>query len=146
MRSGLANGRALAIIFLSGQCLAVHADGILVVGITKDPGKDGFVYSYKVNSKIGADARQEALDDCRNAKIENTANARKACKVISEFANKCFAFAFDPKIGTPGVGWSIAASKAQAEEQAIDKCRDQSSSERATFCAVEKSACDGDAN
>lgn len=132
-------------VAIVGSTHSASADGLLAIGITDDPGRDGFVYAFKVDQRMSDELRARILEECRSAKIENTENARKACRIVGEFRNKCFAFAFDPKVGTPGVGWSIAATKAAAEDQAISKCKALSSNERANACAVEKSACDGDA-
>lgn len=145
MRLHFAAAATILLACQFGLPTLAQAEGVLVVGITKDPGKDGFVYGWRVDAKSADDAREQAIKDCRTAKIDNTDNAKKNCKVFEAFRNKCFAFAFDPKIGTPGVGWSVASSKDAAERQALEKCKDLSSSERSKFCAVDKSACDGDA-
>ena len=49
----------------------------------------------------------------------------------------------DPKAGTPGVGWSIAVEKADAESRAVANCKSTAGSDRRDFCVVQESKCDG---
>lgn len=145
MRAYLMTGVASCLSVLAALTSPVAADGALAVGISDNPSKDGFVYGGVVESKDAGAARESAMNSCRTAKVDNTEKVKKLCKIVAEFNDRCYAFAFDPKIGTPGVGWAIAKTKDEAEKQAIDNCKAKSSRERAGFCAVEKSGCDGSA-
>jgi len=122
-----------------------RAEGVLVVGITKDVARDGFVIGYSVNKATLAEARDRAMNSCRNARVDNADAAKKACKVVAEFRDKCVAIADDPKNGTTGFGWAVAASRAEAINQALDMCRKASSSARAAFCRPAHASCDGTA-
>lgn len=130
---------------IAGVVAPAMADGVLAVGITKDVAKDGFVYGYSVNKSTIIEARERAMKSCTTANIENTENAKKACKVVEEFSNMCVAFAFDYKIGTLGVGWAVASMKANAESLALERCKTASAIDRAEFCAVVHASCDGTA-
>lgn len=119
------------------------AVGVLAVGITKDVAKDGFVIGYSINKATLAEARDRAMSSCRNARAPNTEAAKKECKVVAEFADKCVAIADDPKNGTTGFGWAVAASRADAISQALEMCKSASSSARATYCRLAHASCDG---
>jgi len=122
-----------------------QAEGVLAVGITKDVVKDGFVIGYSINKATLEEARDRAMSSCRNARAPNTEAARKECKVVAEFRDKCVAIADDPKNGTTGFGWAVAASRAAAVGQALDMCKSASSSARASYCRLAHASCDGGA-
>lgn len=121
------------------------AEGVLAVGITKDVVKDGFVIGYSINKTTLEEARDRAMNSCRNARASNTEAARKECKVVAEFRDKCVAIADDPKNGTTGFGWAVAATRADAVGQALEMCRSASSSARASYCRLAHASCDGTA-
>lgn len=142
--------------FLRGAVLALllglattappsQAEGVLAVGITKDVARDGFVIGYSVNKTTLEEARQRAMDSCRNVRVANAEAAKKECKVVAEFRDKCVAIADDPKEGTTGFGWAVAATRADAINQALEVCRKASSSARASFCRPAHASCDGTA-
>ena len=122
-----------------------RADGVLAVGVTKDVARDGFVIGYSVNKTTLDEARERAMNSCRNAQVANAEAAKKECKVVAEFRDKCVAIADDPKNGTTGFGWGVAATRADAINQALEMCRKASSSARAGFCRPAHASCDGTA-
>ncbi len=122
-----------------------QAEGVLAVGITSDVARDGFVIGYSVNKATLDEARDRAMSSCRNARAANTEAAKKECKVVAEFRDECVAIADDPKDGTTGFGWAVAASRADAVGQALDICRKASSTARASFCRLAHASCDGTA-
>lgn len=123
----------------------VLAEGVLAVGITTDVAKDGFVIGYSINKATLVEARDRAMDSCRNARVANAEAAKKECKVVAEFRDKCVAIADDPKNGTTGFGWAVAASRADAIGQALEMCKSASSSARAPYCRPAHASCDGTA-
>ena len=125
---------------------AAQADGVLAVGITKDVAKDGFVIGYSVNKETLAEARDRAMNSCRNARVDNADAAKKECKIVEEFRDKCVAIADDPKNGTTGFGWAVAASRSDAIGRALEQCRSASTSTRAHYCRLAHASCDGTAN
>ncbi len=122
-----------------------RAEGVLAVGITKDVAKDGFVLGYSVEKKTLEEARERAMSSCRNARVENAEAAKKECRIVAEFRDKCVAIADDPKMGTTGFGWAVAASREDAVSQALEMCKKASSSARASYCRPAHASCDGTA-
>ncbi len=100
---------------------------------------------YSVNKATLAEARDRAMSSCRNTRAPDTEAAKKECKVVAEFSDKCVAIANDPKNGTTGFGWAIAASRADAIAQALEMCKSASSSARAAYCRLAHASCDGTA-
>jgi hypothetical protein len=144
--TAFARGAALALLcWPLASAPPAKADGVLAVGITKDVAKDGFVIGYSVMKATLAEARDRAMGSCRNARVENAEAAKKECKVVAEFRDKCVAIADDPKNGTTGFGWAVAATRADAIAQALDMCKRASSSDRASFCRPAHASCDGTA-
>ena len=73
------------------------------------------------------------------------ADTRALCKIVGYFDNACASVSLDPKDGTPGFGWAIADSAADANSQALEHCRETAGSDRAAYCVVTQSDCDGTA-
>lgn len=139
-------GAALALLcWPMAFALPASAEGVLAVGITKDVEKDGFVIGYSVMKATVEEARERAMSSCRNARVANAEAAKKACKIVAEFRDKCVAIADDPKEGTTGFGWGVAATRADAIGQALDMCRKASSKERVSYCRPAHASCDGTA-
>ena len=117
------------------------ADGSLAVGSTADVAKDGIAIGTSINYKTLSEAEQAALEKCRNYKPAPKAAAQ--CRPVGTFKDECYAISFDPKAGTPGAGWAIAATKALAEERATANCQITAGEGRRDFCRIEESKCDG---
>lgn len=117
-----------------------RADGALAVGSTSDVAKDGIAVGTSINYKTADEAAQAALRRCRDYKPAPKAAAQ--CRSVGTFRGECYAVSFDPKEGTPGAGWAIAATKAQAEERAIANCQLTAGESRRDFCRIEESKCD----
>ena len=118
-----------------------HAHGALAVGEPKDVAHGGFTWGASVDRATTKAAQDKALDICRTIKGNAPAATRKLCAVVETFDHKCYAMAWDPKDGTPGVGWSVAAGKDAAEAQALERCH-TTGGDRASFCVVAHSDCD----
>jgi Domain of unknown function (DUF4189) len=116
------------------------ADGALAVGSTSDVAKDGIAVGTSINYKSADEARQAALKRCREYKPAPKAAAQ--CLSVGTFKGECYAVSFDPKPGTPGAGWAIAATKASAEERALENCKATAGDGRRDFCKIEESKCD----
>jgi hypothetical protein len=117
------------------------AEGALAVGIPAHVEKQGAALGYATKHPTQKKAREVALKKCRTA-MDAPATTRALCKVIETFKNKCVALAIDPKAGTPGVGWAVAADKEGAEKAALQKCIDTAGESRRDFCKTTDSACD----
>jgi hypothetical protein len=123
-------------------CVEAAAHGALAVGLPDNVAKSGVAMGRSWNHETAESARNEALDRClseKNASIE----ARKLCEIVREFEDECVALAMDPKDGTPGVGWAIAKSEADAEKAAMKKCKSTAGRERQEFCKLFTTRCDG---
>ena len=116
------------------------ADGAIVVGSTSDVARDGIAVGTSINYKSPGEAEKAATERCRNYKPAPKAAAQ--CRSVGTFKDECYAISFDPKEGTPGAGWAIASTKAQAEERAIANCQITAGDGRRDFCRIEESKCD----
>jgi hypothetical protein len=120
---------------------AARADGALAIGLPSDVAKQGFASGYSYNAENVDGARKTALDYCRRAPTNE--RARSLCSIVETFSHKCVAVAMDPKAGTPGVGWSVAESKAAAESEALARCAATAGDGRRDSCKLSDSNCDG---
>jgi hypothetical protein len=114
-----------------------RADGAVAVGSTGDVVKDGIAFGTVVDEPKDA-AAEAAIRHCRTFQ----ARAAEHCKVVATFAGECFAVAYDPKPGTPGAGWGVAANQFLAHQKAIAMCEETAGSARRGQCQVERSGCD----
>jgi hypothetical protein len=122
-----------------------HAAGALAVGVAPGGAQHGFSFGVVWNGADADKAQANALSRCRTAK-ESNPPARDRCTLVGSFTHKCAAIAMDPKDGTPGIGWAIAADRADANEQAMANCKATAGPERVGFCKVSSSHCDGEDN
>jgi Domain of unknown function (DUF4189) len=128
---------AIAAVSASGPA---GADGALAVGSTADVAKDGIAVGTSINYKTAAEARDAAMKRCKDYKPAPKAAAQ--CRSVGTFRGECYAVSFDPKAGTPGAGWAIAATKDLAEERALENCKTTAGADRQDFCRIEESKCD----
>jgi hypothetical protein len=128
---------AIAAVSASGPA---GADGALAVGSTADVAKDGIAVGTSINYKTADEAREAALRRCKDYKPAPKAAAQ--CRSVGTFRGECYAVSFDPKAGTPGAGWAIAATKDLAEERALENCKTTAGADRRDFCRIEESKCD----
>jgi hypothetical protein len=132
MSVGLIAAGLLVVVPRSGAC-----DGALAVGMPANVAREGFAYGSALDSTSMDAARTAAIDGCRGALGNASAELRKLCKVVATFRNQCFAVAMDPKDGTPGVGWAIAENQQMADRQAIAQCRTTAGTSRREFCTLD---------
>lgn len=118
-----------------------RADGALAIGLPSDVAKDGFASGYSYYAGNIDAARRTALEYCRRAPTKE--RARSLCEIVETFTHKCVAVAMDPKEGSPGVGWSVAASKSTAESEALARCEATAGDGRRQACKLSSSDCDG---
>jgi hypothetical protein len=131
-------GCAVALVVMAGA--AARADGALAVGSTADVAKDGIAIGTSINYKTPEAADKAALERCHDYKPAPKAAAQ--CRSVGTFKGECYAISFDPKDGTPGAGWAIAATKALAEQRAMANCQITAGDGRRDFCRIEESKCD----
>ncbi len=128
-------------------CAAVHAitpaalaEGAMAIGASGNFAKDGFAFGAAINKSSSEEASQAALATCR--KYEGAPKMAAICRVVMTFSRECYALAFDPKPGTPGVGWAISDDKVKAEERAQKNCEVTAGPGRRDFCKINQSFCD----
>ena len=128
-------------------CAAVHAAtpaaraaGAIAIGASGNFAKDGFAFGGAIDKADTDAAGQEALELCK--KYEDAPKMAAICRVVMTFSRECYALAFDPKPGTPGVGWAIADDKTKAEERAQKNCDAMAGPTRHGFCQINQSYCD----
>ena len=135
----LSSGALFAAACLLTSTSAI-AEGALAVGWTGDVAKDGLAVGTAINYATREAAIATAIEYCR--KYDQAPRAKVHCKLVATFRRECYAVAYDPKAGTPGAGWAVAADKATAEERAIAICEASAGTDRQGTCRTEEAKCD----
>lgn len=117
------------------------AEGALAVGSTARIDRDGIAVGTAINYETIEEARDAALQQCRE--YRPAPKAANRCKIVATFKDQCYGVAFDPKAGTPGAGWAIALTQSMAEQRALDQCRATAGKSRKKFCSIIEAKCDG---
>ena len=128
------------LLLMTGVLSPAAANGALAVGTTSNVVKDGVAFGTAINYQTEAEARTAALENCK--KFKGAPLAAAQCRLVGAFKGECYGIAMDPKAGTPGAGWAIAATKTMAEQRAIDNCKETAGSDRREFCEVAEAKCD----
>jgi hypothetical protein len=119
------------------------AEGALAVGSTGNVAEDGIAIGDATNYATPEGATATALAHCRGKNNYKTApKAVALCQIVGTFRRQCDASALDPANRTPGAGWAIAATKEEAESQALAKCEAAAGASRSGSCKIISSACD----
>ena len=134
------NALGALLLLMTGVLSPAAANGALAVGTTSNVVKDGVAFGTAINYQTEAEARTAALENCKKFKGAPLAAAR--CQLVGAFKSECYGIAMDPKAGTPGAGWAIAATKTMAEQRAMDNCKETAGSDRREFCEVAEAKCD----
>jgi len=116
------------------------AEGALAVGASGNVAKDGIALGGAIDKPTKQAAIDQALATCR--KYDGAPKMAALCRIVATFTRECFATAFDPKTGTPGVGWAIGPDKPTAEERALAACQATAGASRRQFCKGSQSYCD----
>ncbi len=116
------------------------AEGALAIGSTGNIVDAGIAMGNAYNYATAEEASAAALQKCREYK--SAPKAAGECLVIGTYTGQCYAEALDPKAGTPGVGWAVAANQDDASSFALNSCRATAGASRRTFCKVVDSGCD----
>jgi hypothetical protein len=134
--------RILAALALSAALspAIARADGALAIGLPSDVTRDGVAFGWAVRLPR-AEAERVALEQCRAARGVPD-SARSLCRVFESFSGACVAVALDPEDGTPGFGWAVAPTKADADARALGDCQRTAGPARQAFCVVSASDCD----
>lgn len=138
---GIAIALGTVLLAMAMHLPAATAEGALAFGTTGDLGKDGFAFGYANNWKTREKAMAEAMKHCYAQSIQ-AQQASALCKVVATYRQECFALAFDPEIGKPGVGWALAPDEETAKQRAIAVCEITAGRDRMQFCKVSSFYCD----
>ncbi|HEY4820999.1 MAG TPA: DUF4189 domain-containing protein, partial [Xanthobacteraceae bacterium] len=130
---------AILLAAVQGMTPVARAEGALAVGASGNFAKDGFAVGGAIDKATKQDAIDQALAPCR--KYEGAPKMAAICRIVATFRRECFAINFDPKPGTPGVGWAVGPTKAAAEERALAACQTTAGAARRKFCKLEQSFC-----
>jgi hypothetical protein len=133
---------AACALVLCGGSMAAHAFGGLAVGQTASVAKDGIAMGTAWNFATADEANTAALNNCHKWRDKGAPKAAEVCRVIATFHNECYAVSLDPKPGTPGAGWAIAADQETAKQRALAHCKLTAGTDREQFCEVSESNCD----
>src|SRR3954471_6670924 len=98
------------------------AEGAVALGRPADIAKAGVAIGIASNYDDTQTAYSNALDKCR-ANRDAPESTKSLCALIAYFKDQCAAVAIDRKAGTPGFGWSIGVTKANAQSEAMAVCR-----------------------
>ncbi|MGH6992368.1 MAG: DUF4189 domain-containing protein [Caulobacteraceae bacterium] len=121
---------------------AAAAASAFAAGVPDDVAGQGLALGEAHNYPTREEAEARALADCRQAP-NSTPTARSLCKIVDHFDDRCLGLSMDPKDGTPGWGWSIADASDAAHDGALAMCRASSSADRAPYCIITSTNCDG---
>ena len=137
MKSLLVLAVVVAALQLPSAALARSA---FAAGIPNSIADQGVAIGTGFNYASRSEAENRAMGEC-TAPGDAPASTKALCTVIAYFDNECLAVSFDPAAGTPGFGWSVGATKALAENQALENCK-ATAGARAGYCEVRVSDCD----
>jgi hypothetical protein len=120
---------------------SVEALSAIAAGIPNDVATQGVAFGEGHNYSTRAGAEARALQECRNQQGV-PASTIALCKITAHFDNQCLAISLDPKDGTPGFGWAIAAIADAANNQALANCRASAGADRVGYCVISLAVCD----
>ena len=140
VRATAIGGAMLFVVSANDAC----AYGAIAIGTTGDIAKGGLAVGRSRNDPTQELANAKALKACRDFRGAPQ-STRDRCRIISTYSNECAATAMDPKAGTPGFGYAVAANSKIAGQRAMDACKATAGEGREQYCALDEMVCDGDA-
>lgn len=135
---------ALALLAASGLTSSVLAAGAVAIAEPADVAADGYAAGIAYRHNTQTDAENRAIRECESVEDAPVAT-RKLCKIVRAFENQCAAVALDPAAGTPGAGWAVADTLADARSEAVKRCEATAGAARQGECRVTAEGCDGKA-
>jgi tetratricopeptide (TPR) repeat protein len=119
------------------------AEGAIALGQTDSISTDGLAFGAHYNDFDPSRTAGQSVAECTLSPASET--ARKVCKIIGTFHDRCFALAQDSRLNPHGVGLSLAETRKTADALAMDQCRKMTGAAGAKTCAVLRDGCDGEA-
>lgn len=135
-----------AAVFLSASAFvpSAHSAGAVAIAEPADVTADGYAAGISYRHKTQAEAEDRAMRECQSVE-EAPPSTRKLCKIVRSFEDQCTAVALDPQAGTPGAGWAVADTLANARGEALRRCEATAGAARQGECRVTAEGCDGKA-
>jgi hypothetical protein len=130
----------LLALALGSVPVSARAEGAVALGLPDDVARDGAAVGWAVGQPTGR-AADLALQQCR-ARPDVPQATRDLCRVVRIFTDACIAVAIDPEESTPGFGWAVAATKAEADAAAMRGCLQTAGAARQAYCKLAASTCD----
>jgi hypothetical protein len=124
--------------------LSAQAASALAAGVPDNVAARGAAFGDGYNYSTRQAAEDRAMQECQK-QGDAPQDTRDLCKIVAHFDNACVTVALDPTAGTPGFGWAVGATTNDANDQALEHCRETAGSGRAAYCVVTQSDCDGTA-
>jgi hypothetical protein len=121
-----------------------YAAGAVAIAEPADVAEDGYAAGIAYRHKTQSDAEERAMRECQSVE-DAPPSTRKLCRIVRTFEDQCAAIALDPKAGTPGAGWAVADSLADARTEATRRCEATAGAKRQGECRVTAEGCDGKA-
>jgi hypothetical protein len=131
----------VALAVAAASPFAARAMSAFALGLPDDVAAKGVAIGTGYNYSTREGAENRAMQECLKQQ-DAPAETRALCKVVANFDNQCVAVAMDPQPGTPGFGWAVGATAADANNQAMANCRATAGSDRADSCVVSATSCD----
>jgi len=123
-----------------------RAHGALAAGVPRNVAESGLALGYAYDYATPEEASEAAMKRCHERGETTQPSIAGLCVQVGRtFQNQCAVIALDPEAGTPGYGWAIAPTKAQASEIALANCEALAGADRRGSCVVSSTACDGTA-
>lgn len=134
---------ALVTVFvaMTTASTAAFAVGAIAIGVPANVVADGLAIGIAYGQPSPDAASALALKNCRSFQ-DAPESTRNLCRIVHTFRKQCVSVSLDPKAGTPGWGWAVAASERDADEQSMRMCRSTAGSDRERYCEVTRTQCD----
>ena len=129
---------------VSGLTSPTFAAGAVAIAEPADVAADGYAAGIAYRHKTQTEAEERAIRECISVE-DAPAATRKLCRIVRTFENQCAAVALDPQAGTPGAGWAVGDTLADARSEAVKRCEATAGSARQGECRVTAEGCDGKA-
>jgi hypothetical protein len=126
---------------------ACFAEGALAIGLPDGNPRNGFVMGAATNRTTAAEARSQALAECRGSDVRDTSKARAQCKVVETFHDQCTNDAFNGDANTPStaVGWAVGPDSETTNQRAMTMCETMRQGRGRPCHPVGDPICDGSA-
>ncbi len=135
---------AVALLAVCAFVSPANSAGAVAIAEPADVAADGYAAGIAYRHKTSTEAEDRAMRECESVEDAPPAT-RRLCKIVRTFDNMCAAVALDPQAGTPGAGWAVGDTLADARREALRHCEATAGAARQGECRVTAEGCDGKA-